>query len=211
MMNFRVIKAALVTLLGDAEASRYETIGFQRKVVSAKEAHALRKVQVYFASGQLPKSSGRVNGPVQHVITYRVELRVASAAVGDLAPLAEGSGATDGQRADALTAFQEAAEIADDAFDELVDIIYQIIMDARNVDLGLAIGIVAERYIAEIQKDNPVPQGQYVMLTGSMDLTCRTDEQVDGDPGIAGDAFDNTIGIDGDPNDNTGAAGTLGG
>ena len=84
-------------------------------------------------------------------------------------------------------------------------------MDARNIYAGLDKGIVANRWVDTIQKDTPLPRGEYVLLTGSMILTLRVAELVEGDTGAPGAIFDTTIDIEGDDVERTGAAGTLGG
>ena len=212
-MVFRAIKAALINnILGPAEAGRFKTVGFQRQVKSAEETlDNSRLVQVYYSSGNFPKSSGRLNGPVQHDISFSVDLTVSAAAAGDLATINNIS-STPVQVAAALLAFQEAAGRADDLLDDLFDIVYQILMDARNQDLGLPSGTVANRWVDQLNKDDPVPSGEYVILTGNMRLTCRAAEEVPGDIGVVGDkTFDFNIELENDDVQKSGKAGKLGG
>lgn len=211
-MIFRQIKEALVNqILGPAEAGRFRTVGFQRQVKSAAETlGASRMVQVYYSSGDFPKNAGRINGPTIHDITIRLDLTVSTAAAGDLSVI-NNPASTSEQIAVALLAFQEAASLADDSIDELFDIVYQIIMDGRNVDLGLPSGTVSNRWIDQINKDDPVPRGEYVILTGSMILTCRAAETVSGDIGVAGNIYNIDINIPDDEVQKTGKEGILGG
>lgn len=210
MMAFRTLKDSIVTILGNAEAGRYTTVGFQRQSSAGDEINASRRVAVYFNSGEFPKSSGRYTGTVMHDTTFTIELSVAAAAKVDLSTL-DNPASTAPQRAAALAALQESAKLADDDWDELLDIIFQVLMDARNVDFGLSVGDVSNRWIPRAQKDAPVPRGEFVMLTGRVTLEARVAEEVVGDTGTPGTDYDVTIEQDGDPNLNTGAAGTLGG
>lgn len=203
-MNFRNIAASLTTILGNAEAGRYQTIGFQRQVTSADESlNILRMVQVYYSSGEFSTQGSPVNGPTQHDATYNIDLRVASPATADLSVI-NNPVSTPAEIAAAIASMAESAQIANESIDELMDIIYQVIMDARNYDLGQSIGTVANRFIHGTQKDQPVPQGEYVVLTGSIQFRVRTYEEVLGDTGTAGGIYDTTIDIDGDDVEKTG-------
>lgn len=184
MMNFRTIKDSIINILGTAEAGRFRTIGFQRQTKSAEEVKGnLRLVTVYYSAGTFPKRSGRNTGAVQHDITYRIEFTVSKSALGNLA-IINNPESTPAEITTAIDAIQESAKLADESIDELFEIIYQILMDARNIDMGLSVGTVADRWIDSIQKDEPRPKGDLVVLTGSANLTLRTAEQVTGDPGI---------------------------
>lgn len=183
MMNFRIIKDSIINILGTAETGRFQTTGFQRQTKSAEEViDNNRRVTVYYSSGSFPKNAGRNTGPVQHDITYRIELTVSKSARGNLAIINNPS-STPAQIAAAIDAVQEASQLADESIDELWEIIYQILMDARNIDMGLTVGTVANRWLDSFQKDEPRPKGELVVLTGSANLTLRTAEQVTGDPG----------------------------
>jgi len=179
-MNFRLIKASVVNLLGAAEGGRYRTIGYQKPGQGESEVkNNDRSVQVYYSSGDFSKSGGGVAGSsTSHEITINFDLTVSKPALVDLS-IIQNPASTPAQIQGALAALQEASDLADNSFDELADIIYQEIMDARNVDLGLA-RPVGSRWISGINKDDPLPRGKLVVLTGSMQLTCKIDEQVTG-------------------------------
>jgi hypothetical protein len=210
MMQFRTLKDSIVNILGAAEAGRYTTVGFQRQSSGGSEINASPKVAVYYQSGEFATSRGRYTGTVMHDCTFTIELSVATAAKVDLSTL-DDPGSSAIARAAALSALQESAKLADDAWDELLDTVYQVLMDARNIDMGLSVGDVSNRWIPRAQKDNPVPRGEFVMLTGRITMEARVAEEVVGDTGTPGTAYDVTLEQDGDPNLNAGAAGTLGG
>jgi hypothetical protein len=186
MMNFRKVKTSIENILIKAEDSRYVTVGFQRQSKSAIESLDFsRMVQVYYSSGDFDKSAGRLNGPVQHDVTFNIDFTVSKAAEGDMSAIIN-PGATQGDIVTALANFSEASQLTDESIDQLINIIYQELMDAENYDLGMDVGIVSNRWINRIQKNDPLPRGEYVTITASMQLTCRVVEIVEGDTGTPG-------------------------
>lgn len=205
MMNFRVIKDSIIdNVLGPNSTGKFIVVGFQRQNKNAVETlDTSRTVQVFYFSSDFPKNKGRLNGPTQNNITFKVELTASSAAKGDLS-VVNNPASTPAQIAVALADFQEASYLADNSFDELVDEVYQILMSGLYLDLGLDKGIASDRWIGNVQKDHPEPRGGYVTITGSMNLTCNTAEQVPGDIGTAATIFDTTIDIKDDDVEKTG-------
>ena len=189
MMNFRTIKQGLIDLLGAEASGRYVTLGYQKQSQRAEELlDSKRNVQVYYASGVFPKSKSSTNGPTQHDITFNIDCMVSKRAEVDLAVL-ENPAATENDKAIALTALRSAGALADYSLDELFDIIYQVLMDAENLDLGLDFNI-ASRWVGRIDKDSPIPAGEYCVLTGILQLECSIDEQVSGlEPVVATDGI----------------------
>lgn len=200
-MRFETIRDALVSTLGAAAAGRFTVVSYQRQSSAAEEARGSNcMVQVFYKSGDFPKSGGSVNGPTEHEIAYDIEFIVSAPASVDLSTLND-SGATAGAKQAALAALQESAAVADRLLDGIFGIVYQILMDARNMDLGLTVGIVKNRWLDSLQKDQPIPQGELVVLTGSARYSCRTQEPVPGDTGTEPTTvyYDSSIGINDDP------------
>jgi len=186
-MMFRTLKASVVSLLGLAAGGRFRVVGYQPQGAEAEEVKGdLRLVQVFFSGGQIPKSGGGSAGPVAHNVTVKIELTAAKASEGELAPLVNPA-STPVEFAAALASFTSAAELAADSMDELIDIVFQILMDGRNIDLGLDPGDVSNRWIERIDKGEPSPRGELVVISGSMDLTCRVSEALLGDAGVPSD------------------------
>lgn len=203
-MNFETIKAAIVQIYGDAEAGRYKTVGYQRQSKAAAEVLGdNRFIQVFYFSGDFPKSAAGQSGTKQHECTYRIELTAAASSKVDLTVFADG---TEVQKAAALLAHLEATEEADKSIDELIRIAYQVIMDNENFDLGLPVGTISNRWVNNIQKDTPPNQGEYVIITASMSLTLKTTEEVTGDIGVTPDPveMDTTIKYQEEQEDKTG-------
>ena len=200
MMNFRKIKKSITeNVLGPAEDGRYRTIGYQKQNTDVEDVLGNdRTVQVFFSSSDFPKNASGLQGPFKNEPSYRIELAVAEKSAVNLGALKD-ENATDEDREKAWKSFIEAGDSADDSFDELVEIVFQVLMDGRNIDLGMPIGDVSDRWVGQIRKDEPEPTGEYVMLTGAMMLTCSTPEEAEGDPGVTGAAIiDTVVDIDGD-------------
>jgi hypothetical protein len=213
MMNFETLQTNLVTILGNAAAGRYRVAGFQPKSNDAEEyLDNNRLVSVYFSEGQFPENMNSIAGSSkQHMATYRIELFVTAGAKGDLATI-DNPASTPAQIQTAIANIKDAELLADESWNELCGIIYQVLMDGRNLDLDMPSGTIANRYLDNIRKDRPaeigvargVLGGQFITITGSMDLTCILDEPVLGDTGTAADTIDTVLDIDNDDNERTG-------
>ena len=203
MMNFRSIKSAIVTLLGSAAAGRYRTIDFKAdKTGAGGVVNSDRSVQVYNTSGDFPQNAGSPSGPVMHDVVVKIELMASAKAQGDLATLSDAT-ASEADRAIALTAFQDATLVADDSIDELINIIYQILMDAENLDLGYD-DPISDRWVPSWNKADPIQEGELVTFLASMNLTYRIDEQLTGatpTPATPDEAVDTNIEITQDDED----------
>ena len=211
-MNFRVVKDAITNLLGTKASGRYRTIGHQERSQAASEVkNNNRSVQAYFSSGDLPKSGGAARGPFKHNVTYRIDLTVSMSAKGDLATINNPS-STPAQLQTALANIQEASAGADASLDELYDIVFNVLMDAEEIDFNLPFPL-ANRWIGNLDKHEPMERGSLFVITGAMQLTCSVTEYVTGNVGVdvADPIYDTTI-INNDLNgvpDPIGKAGTL--
>jgi len=213
MMQFRLLKQSIIeNVLGPAELGRFRTIGFQRQGIAAEEViDNSRLVQVYYQEGEFKKSAGAQTGPTGHDITFRVESTVSKAAEGDLSALLDPN-STVSEKSTALLNFQEASALADESMDELFDILYQIFMYGPNLYLGRPANTVANRWVESMEKGNPIPKGELVILAGTLVLSCRVSEEVLGDIGVPNGEYGvNIIDINGDTEQKTEVAGTLGG
>jgi hypothetical protein len=206
-MTFRTIKSNLVTILGDAAASRYRVAGYRQQGSGASEfAGTKRRVQVVYSDGDFPKGKAGLASSTQHEIDFGIELTVSAKAKGNLSAAIDPS-ATDEQRSTAIGNFQDASEVADESLDELFDIIYQILMDGTNIDIGTSKPYpVSSRWVGRMSKDEPLNSGEYVAIRGVIQFTCQAVETITGDTGTAAGAtpFDQTLDIDGDDNEKTG-------
>lgn len=180
MMVFEQVKESVATILSDAAAGRFVTVGHQRQAQAAEQVlDSSRTVQVFFSGSKFGKAGGRLNGPTQSDVTFRIELTVSKAAAADLTTInAEGS--TQQQIQTAVAALQESAALAETSWNELARIVYEILMDGRNLGLGLAKGVVANRWVSGMGKDDVLDKGEYVVITGSVVLEARVAEEPPG-------------------------------
>lgn len=205
MMNFRLIKASLTKLLGDKSDGKYRVAGYQKRAQAMSEiAKFDRIVQVYYSAGQFPKSGGGPSGPVKHDMTINVDMFVSMRAQGDLLAI-DNPASSAAQLQKAISELKSAEDLVDDAFDELSELVFQVVMDARHLWLGHD-KPVGSRWVPSINKDDPVRYGELVTLTGAMPVTCNKDEQVQG---VTPQPF-NVIETEVIPNDDAvGKAGTI--
>jgi hypothetical protein len=180
MMMFREVKSALVNILGDAAAERFIVIGYQRQSKASSEIkNNNRLVQVYYSDGNFARGQ-RNKGPHTHDLSFNID--VSASAKGDLSVL-DSPTATQYQKAVAIASIKFASEEADTLIDELIEYVYQIIMDARNYDLGMSVGDVTSRWIERIQKDTIIERGDLVVKTANLKFICKVQEIVIGDIG----------------------------
>ena len=204
MMQFRTIKTAITNLLGAQAAGRFTVEGYQRQSHSAEEIlDNLRHVTVYYHTGDFPEESFE-QGPFDHEMTFHVSLLLSADSKADLSTLTNPA-ATSAQYAAALAASLPASANADSLFDELVDIVWNILIDTPNRDLGLAQYTIERRWIRNVQKEHPLPRGEYMVLAGTMDYVCRAIEKIAGVQGVpaGAHALDASIGETADVTDQT--------
>ena len=208
MMQFRKTKKNLMTILNQAAKGRFRVVGHQVQVVDSTEILGKkRRVQVFFAEADYPKGESGQASTVQEDAVYRIELAVSAATKVNLAVLNDPT-ALDAQREAALDAFKSSSELADDSMDEFYDLVWNILMDGRNADLCEEAPFKAKnRWIESFRKENPVPQGEYVELTASIQFSCKLVEQPDGDIGVkvSQPAFDITDDVNENNSNNTGS------
>lgn len=204
MMNFRVIKQALFEAIVAAESGLWNTIGHQRQRSDVVQAKGFdRTVEVFYRSGDFPKSGSTNHGPKKHDPSFELALFVSSEAEGDLSIL-ENSASTPAERQTAMAALKDAAGLVDASMDELIDYIYQTVMSAATRYLGLERGLFDVLYISEINKDQPHNEGDLVILTATMRVTCTTEENVTGITGTPAVSIDTDFSIKDDQGGNAG-------
>ena len=196
MMNFRVVTKALIDLLGNVAKERYRTIGINKRKSTSEVLKDSRTIQVFYVSGDFPPLGRHL---VQHDILYQLQLIVSADTEIDLAVL-EDPAATDNARSIALSKSRHAAEAIHEEMDEFLELIYQVLMDNRNIDIGLPAGTIANHWVPRMQKDPvPFPQGERICVSGVIALTLRVDESLDGDSGQLAEEID--IQVDGEDDD----------
>ena len=201
-MQFRRVKQAMVDLLDGAAAGRFRVIGGRVQSTHQSEAkNSDRIVQVAYTDGNFPKN-GPMRGDKIHDLTLEINLTASAPAVGDLSVL-DDPAASAGEKAAAIYAIKRASDNADEKIDELIEYVFQIIMDARTEGLGLTRGEIASRWIGDIKKDVLLERGDLIVKTANMRYNCRVSEPVLGDIGVEPDPL--IINADIPVNDSDGA------
>lgn len=208
-MVFQTVKTALETTLKNEAANRFDVVGYQ---VQSKSSEVFTKrLTVFYRGGNFPlSSSGRYGSPIEHNMEFELEFTVFTVAEMDLSVMENPSSTAD-MKAAAIAFMQDAGKIADDLIDQFFSDVWNIIMSAENPFFGMDPYAVQDRWIEDIQKDSPVPTGEYFILTGRSRLTCSVCETPNSETGTTATTYDTTVNIQDDPNDNAGASGTLGG
>lgn len=199
-MEYRIIKDSIIKILEDNANNCFRVVGSQGQKHSAEEFKGNNKlVRLFSSDGEFPKGSGAHLGPVDHHVIYKIELTVSAPATGDLKIL-KNVNASAVERQVALANALEGTAEADNLLDELYDLVFNILMDANNVDMGMGKGNIADRWIADWHKDEPLDSGSLVVLTATTSLTLRTEEEITGIP-IVGEGSINSVRIDIDKDD----------
>ena len=193
-MAFQTIKTAIVTTLKNSAAGRFRTDPAMPQDMGATDIEQIPLVHVFYAGGEFPKSSAPIRGKTIHEAKYNVLLTLAKPCYADLATL-EDQTSTVSEITTALTAVQAANELADTAFDELVNIVWNILRDPQNEFLGLdrANYSIANLWIENVVKENPLNRGETVIISGSLNLSIRCVEYPPSATTTAGHAITNTI------------------
>ncbi len=180
-MSFITIKAAYQAILAaGAVVGRYRVLGYDDDKINADYLEGSnRLVQVYNQSGEFPKGSSGYVGSVTHDPTINIDLTTSATAKVDVSALEDpNSTATDFQTA--LAAAENANALADADLDEFVQTVYQILMSAENIYAGLGKGYVANRWVPRWSKGKPMQKGGHVIITATLDMTYRTNEELTG-------------------------------
>ena len=214
-MNFELIRDAIETLFLNYAAGEFRTIGAQTRAQSAEEVQDKnRSVEVYYSSGDFPKSRGSLSGPMMHEMTFKIDLAASKASEVDLATL-ENPVSTPEEKALALSALKEARRLADRSLDELWRLVWQILMAASSIDLEMEDKKIGSRWLNNFRKDPPTNYGDLVVVTATADFTCNFEEETTGLIPTTPDPveIDGTLQVTGDIDtgvmDETGKAGVL--
>ena len=197
-MTFQTIKTALEALLVANAATDYQVIGYASQSVADERIAARPIVEVYYDGGQFPKALGTGSGRQMQEAVYRVALTVATGALTNLAVL-DNPGSSAGQVAAALAASKTATRAADEAFDALASKLWNLLTLPANKTFGLAEGAFGNLWIDAIKKSPPVERGEWVVLSGNLDISLRCRETPASVAGVPGVDFHVTVRPTADP------------
>jgi len=174
-MNFIIVKEAIITLLKANAGTDFEVVESQRQ---SQGVSTLPRVQVFYKSGDFPKSGGSATGKMSHDAVFQVNLLVSEPAKGDLTALENAT--TDAERQTAIATIRNASLICDENIDLLFAKVYQILMHHEYRDLGLEIGTTSNKWVDNYDKGDPIPHGDHIVLSGACSLTLRITEGLQG-------------------------------
>ena len=163
------LKLAIEDLLEKHAAGRYAVISPRRKS-EAVGIFDCPQVQVFYSSGDIDKSKSSINSPYHHNCSFDIYIR-AAAKVKVNTKILEDPAATDAQRAEALAAGDNASVAVDKKTDEMMDIIFNIIMRPEHRNLGTDYN--PNRWITSLKKSNPESLGAIVMESATITLTAQ--------------------------------------
>jgi hypothetical protein len=196
-MLYRTYGDALKTILETNQGTDFVTYGYNARQKDAREYQGdNRTVEVVYEGGMYPKASGSRAGGQNHEMRFGVTLTVSEASKGDLATLDDPTAHTPLELQTAIAGLKFAEHAADESIDELADIVYQIVMSAANMDLGLegqAVNPPASTWVSDFEKEKPTRLGDLVVIRGKFMFTCQGTEEVTGLNPVTGDAIEITL------------------
>ncbi len=161
-------------------------------------------MEIFYTSGRFDTDiNAQYSTGAMHAINITINLYVSAKAKGDLDTLNNPS-ATPAEKQAALAAFVMASKQAHLSLNELFRIIYLILMDGNNIDLGLPTGTISDRWIANFTKNAPATQGELFLLTGTFTYNCKAYEDFTGATPVPSISIDTVIDIEDDDVEKTG-------
>jgi hypothetical protein len=188
-MEYVAIKNALDALLESKSASRYAVRTNKARQHDAESVLSIPQVTTYYKQGAFDKGDGSYQGPFGHAMTFSIDILVGATASMDLSAITDTSTAE--EIAAVLSASIDAESAVDAKWDEIVGIIWSIIMDPVNDQLGLSYS--PNRWVTQIQKNDSLKKGAIVLLSGSITMTAEAPEYPAGETGAEGTGVDNII------------------
>lgn len=177
MMEFRALKKAVTALLGDSSQGEFKVVGYEPFPQDAADYKGKdRTVRVFYPGGEF---SNQASEQYDHEFKLAVELCVTAAAESDLDTLMNGD-ATQQELAYAMASMRDSADIVDDQFDELLDLVFNVLASPANKWLGLAKYRVKEASIQALKKNRLLPFGEHAVLTGSVVFNIKMVEKAKG-------------------------------
>jgi hypothetical protein len=199
MMQAFLVRRSLVELLRDNAAGRYNVRSPQRRKDDAGDILKMPQVVVRYRRGNIDEHSSSVNGPYQHEATIAITILCGAVAEADLDGI-ENPDATPDELAAIMANITDPDEAADEKAEEIISLIFDIIMRPQNRTLGMEDS--AGRWIPDIQKYDPMDTGEIVIVPATITLTYQTTEYTTSEVGVPGTMIDSVLGVpdtEGDP------------
>lgn len=165
MMEFRLLKDSVINLLGAASQGEYQVKGYEPFPQDAADYRGKnRTVRVLYPGGEFSNQNSEI---YDHEFKLDVEMCVTADAETDLDTLMNGD-ATQQELALAMASMRDSAEVADRQFDELLDLVFNVLASPANKWLGLEAYRVKSASILDTKKNRLLPFGEHAVLTGKI-------------------------------------------
>jgi len=187
------LKKSIETLLERNAKNRYSVITPQNRKSDAEDVFQKPRVTVFYSEGSFDKRKSSVNSPYHHDCTFNVWIKAGAKVKVDLDTL-QNPAATPAQYAAALANADNASLLVDEKADQLLAVLFDIIMSPVNRNLGT--DYITDRWIDRVHKGNPESTGSIVVITASITLSASCPETVTGETGIPGNVIDTEIILD---------------
>jgi hypothetical protein len=184
------LKDAIVKLLTDNAENRYSVITPQNRKSDAEDIFQKPRVTVFYSEGSFDKRKSSVNSPYHHDCTFNIWIKVGAKVKIDLVTL-QNPASTPEQYAAALANADNASLLVDEKADQLLAVLFDIIMSPAHRRLGT--DYITDRWITQIKKNNPEPLGAIVTETAFLTLTAQCVEEVTGETPVEGGGGVDTI------------------
>jgi hypothetical protein len=189
------LKAALDALLVANEGTSYVVLRTRDRSNDAAVLKKRPQVSTYIDSGEFPLDGSSVCGPYSHKITIKIDILATAAGKVDLSVLKSDT-ATPDEIASALAAATTTTAEADAKFDALLALLWNLIMQPENRQLGLDYD--PNRWITGYQKSAPSRQGALALIAGSITMTADVLEYPTSETPVACNGIDAIVEVTAD-------------
>ena len=183
------LKESIEDLLAEYANGRFTVVSPRRKS-DAASIFVMPQVTIYYSEGSFDKSKSSVNSPYHHDVTFRIYATVAAKATVNLAVL-QNPAASSKEYSEALADAGNASVLVDEKTDELLSLLYDIIMRPEHRSLGA--DYIPSRWVSQIKKFNPEPMGAIVTETATVTLIAQCEEDVTSVIGKPGECIETII------------------
>jgi hypothetical protein len=192
-MNVDLVEQAIVSLLDGQETFRVD--GYDSVIVSADEITGNnRLVQIFYSDSAFLEGESAVGGEYVNQATFTIRFLVAANTQVDKTVF-ENEESTEEERRTAISNLEKASKLAHVSIKDLWDKVFTILTDNRNFNLGIAEStlIVSDPWISKFEKNRPISDGEYIVVTGVCELTCKFLESVIGEAPVPMEIIDTEI------------------
>ena len=185
------LKKSIEKLLDGHTNGRYLVNNPQRRKTDAESIFLMPQVTVFYAAGDFNKSKSSVNGPYHQDASFNIHVSAGTKTKVNLAVLRD-LASTPEQLASAIAETDNAMMLLDEKIDDLLSLLFDIIMRPENRNLGA--DYITNRWVSRISKHDPEPMGAIITGAATITLTAQCSEEVTSEEGVpAGNGAVDTV------------------